>query len=271
MRQLQATSHAISNSGLERIAPSVFATDPDFEVSDRYSFVPTIKVVDTLRDSGWFPSFVSSCKSRSPEGDMVAKHQIRFRQSGSGAIQHLNDSIMELVLTNSHDRSSGFLLDAGLFRKVCDNGLIVKDSHFGGISIRHTGDANILVAEAAENIVKEIPLIQDTISQWESIDLDSNTQLQLAKRGAALRWGGRVPVSEEKLLNPHRYADNKNDLWSTFNRVQENLTQGGSKGRSASGRRLTTRAIGSIDVGRKVNKGLWEVASEIAANQVVAA
>jgi len=264
MPSLTASSHAISNDGLRRIAPSIFADHADFEVSDKYTFVPTIDLVDTLRDNNWFPSYVSQGTARSPGGIMVAKHQIRFRQPGTTGLTHLNDSVMELVLTNSHNRSSGFLLDAGLFRKVCDNGLIVKDSNFGGVSIRHIGDAGIIALETAENLVKEIPKLSDTISQWECIDLDHKTQLQIAQKGSELRWGEKKPVTEATLLTAHRYADNKNDLWSTFNRVQENLINGGNRGRATTGRRMTTRPIGSIDVGRKVNRGLWEFAAEIA-------
>lgn len=264
MRQLQSTTHAISNAGLERIAPSIFAKSPDFEVSDRYSFVPTTELVDMFRDNNWHPAYVSQTAGKTPGGLIVSKHQIRFRQPGSTGITHLNDSVMELVLTNSHNRSSGFLLDAGLFRKVCDNGLIVKDSNFGGISVRHVGNAPDLAWEAAEKMVEEIPRLQDTIDQWQCIDLDATTQLQIAQHGAELRWGEKPPVSAKTLLRAHRYADDKNDLWSTFNRVQENLMRGGSKGRARTGRRLTTREVGSIDVGRKINRGLWEHAAGIA-------
>ncbi|MBW1672087.1 MAG: DUF932 domain-containing protein [Deltaproteobacteria bacterium] len=264
MRQLTAQSHAISNDGLRRIAPSIFADHADFEVSDRYSFVPTIELVDMFRDNNWFPSYVSQTAGKTPGGLAVAKHQIRFRQAGSGDTARLNDSVMELVLTNSHNRSSGFLLDAGLFRKVCDNGLIVKDSNFGGISIRHTGNAPEIALEAAVKMVDEIPLLQKTIDQWQCIDLDATTQLQIARRGAELRWGDASPVSDKTLLRAHRYADDKGDLWSTFNRVQENLIRGGNRGRGSTGRRLTTREIGSIDVGRKINRGLWEHAAGIA-------
>jgi hypothetical protein len=264
MQFLQSTTHAISEAGMRKIAPSIFAEHADFEVSDRYAFVPTIDLVNTLKENNWFPSFVSQSKAVTPGGIMVAKHQIRFRQPGTQGLTHLNDSIMEVVLTNSHNRSSGFQLDAGLFRKVCDNGLIVKDSNFGGVSIRHLGDAGIIALETAENLVKEIPKLADTISQWECIDLDSKTQLQIASKGAELRWGNKIPVTAEKLLAAHRYADNKADLWSTFNRVQENLVRGGNVGRATTGRRMTTRPIGSIDVGRKVNRGLWEFAAEVA-------
>lgn len=265
MNSLQATTHAISNAGLARVAPSIFADQPDFEVSDRYAFVPTSEVVDELREAGWFPSFVAQSASKTSAGDLVAKHQVRFRQPGAGNIQHLNDSVFEICLTNSHDRSSGFQLDAGLFRKVCDNGLIVKDSNFGGVSIRHVSNAPELVAEAAENLTHEVPRLAELVDEWSTIQLDHKTQLLLANRGRELRWGQATPVTPGRLLNPHRYADNGSDLWSVFNRVQENLLKGGQRGRASTGRRMTTRGIGSIDVGRKLNQDLWAVASEIAA------
>jgi hypothetical protein len=36
---------------------------------------------------------------------------------------------------------------------------------------------------------------------------------------------------------PRRFDDRRPDLWSVFNRTQENLTKGGLHGRSANGRR----------------------------------
>jgi hypothetical protein len=45
----------------------------------------------------------------------------------------------ELVLINSHDRSSAYQLHAGLFRFGCGDGMIVADATFEPISIRHSG------------------------------------------------------------------------------------------------------------------------------------
>jgi hypothetical protein len=59
---------------------------------------------------------------------------------------------------------------------------------------------------------------------------------------------------------PRRRDDDRPDLWSAFNRVHENLTQGGLTGRSANGHRQRTRPIQGIDQNVKVNRALWLLA-----------
>lgn len=269
MKTLRSTTHAISDAGLARVAPAIFAEQPDFEVSDRYAFVPTIDVVNALRDSGWYPSEV---RSQTVRGRLAAfaKHQIRFRKVGEGAqaLANVGDSAFEVVLTNSHDRSSGFLLDAGLFRKVCSNGLVVKDTDLGSVSVRHVGSAPQLAVEAVEGVITDaIPRLTDAIDRWSTIQIDERQQLILANRAAELRWGSveEAPVSAFQLLRPHRYADNGSDLWSTYNRVQENVIRGGQRGRSRTGSRIGVRAVGAIDADRRINRGLWEAATALAA------
>lgn len=50
------------------------------------------------------------------------------------------------------------------------------------------------------------------------------------------------------------------DLWSVFNRTQENLLRGGLPGRSASGRRQRTRPVQGIDNDICLNRALWMLA-----------
>ena len=66
-----------------------------------------------------------------------------------------------------------------------------------------------------------------------------------------------------QLLQPRRLDDDRPDLWSTFNRVQENLVQGGLSARTANGRRNCTRAIQGIDQNVKINRALWILADEM--------
>lgn len=268
MKSLRATTHAISDSGLARIAPAIFAQHADFEVSDRYAFVPTIEVVNALRDSGWYPSEVRAQTTRG-RSDAFAKHQIRFRRPGSGAnaLANVGDTAFEVVLTNSHDRTSGFALDAGIFRKVCSNGLIVKDTELGSISVRHVGEAPQLVVQHVEGLITDqIPRLQNAIEQWSTIQLDEHSQLILANKAAELRWGSPedAPLSAFRLLQARRYADVDNDLWSVFNRVQENVIRGGQRGIGSTGRRVGVRAVGAIDADRRINQGLWEAAARLA-------
>ncbi|MCY1297040.1 hypothetical protein D9M70_464620 [compost metagenome] len=69
-----------------------------------------------------------------------------------------------------------------------------------------------------------------------------------------------VPITEAQVLMPRRVDDRGSDLWSTFNRIQENLVKGGLNGRSAHGRRQSTRPVQGIDQNLRLNRALWMLA-----------
>ncbi|MEE1707246.1 DUF932 domain-containing protein, partial [Pseudomonas aeruginosa] len=54
--------------------------------------------------------------------------------------------------------------------------------------------------------------------------------------------------------------DNRADLWSVFNRTQENLIRGGLLGRGGNGRRQRTRPVQGIDQDLRLNRALWLLA-----------
>jgi hypothetical protein len=67
-------------------------------------------------------------------------------------------------------------------------------------------------------------------------------------------------VTESQLLTPRRIDDRASDLWTTFNRVQENMIKGGLRARNKSGHSTTTRAVKGIDQNVKLNRALWQLA-----------
>ena len=77
-----------------------------------------------------------------------------------------------------------------------------------------------------------------------------------------------APVGPDKLLAARRYEDAGDNLWHTFNRVQENLLRGGLKDdsrRREDGKRFPrTRAITGLDRNVRLNKELWSLAQRVA-------
>ena len=69
-----------------------------------------------------------------------------------------------------------------------------------------------------------------------------------------------VIFSGIRILVPRRPEDVGNDLWSTFNVLQENLLQGGILRRSPSNRLTRTRRITAIGEDVRLNSALWEMA-----------
>jgi len=257
----------LSNDQLLSVAPAIFAENPYQEVSDRYVFVPTIDVVDALRDNGWFPINASQSNSRRENGQLAAKHQIRFRHETGKAIEEVNDVSPEVILYNSHDAGSSFQLHAGLYRKVCANGLVIADQTFASIKAVHTGDAISEIIEGSFEVINEAPKVLEKVKAFQSIQTTPAEQLLLAESASLLRWKqGEAPIEASKLLTPRRYGDAEfKDLWVQFNIIQENLVRGGIRGINANGNRFSTREVKAPHQQIGLNKALWELAEGFAA------
>jgi hypothetical protein len=50
-------------------------------------------------------------------------------------------------------------------------------------------------------------------------------------------------VTESQILSARRWQDESGDLWTTYQRIQENLIKGGLPGRTTKGKRAHTRAV----------------------------
>jgi hypothetical protein len=60
-------------------------------------------------------------------------------------------------------------------------------------------------------------------------------------------------------LTARRYDDQKNDLWTTYNRVQENVIKGGIRQVN----RRKSRGVNGIDENLRLNKALWTLAEQM--------
>ena len=150
----------------------------------------------------------------------------------SSARRFTGKQVPEIILLNSHDGSSSYQMLPGLFRSVCQNGLICGES-FGEVRVPHKG-----------NVVEKV--------------------IEGAQAALTYRFGEEhQPVTESQLLAPRRWQDESGDLWTTYQRIQENLIKGGLNGRNAKGGRTHTRAIKGIDGDVKLNRALWVMAENM--------
>lgn len=92
-------------------------------------------------------------------------------------------------------------------------------------------------------------------------------QIRFAERALAVRYpeAAQSGMQPSQLLTCRRVQDTGDDLWSVFNRVQENLLVGGLSRWAASGRLTRTRRITSIRQDVRLNGRLWDLATEVLA------
>ncbi len=247
---------------LEQLPLSVHAGQAWPEVSHKYQFLSTLDVVQALGSEGILPYLAKQSHTRIEGKGAYTEHMIRFRQHD--AVPMVGNIYPEIVLTNSHDRASSFHIELGLYRLICRNGMVANYGQFGSYRIRHVGSTVQDVIRASKAILELFPRLTETVGQMQATMLTLEQQQSMAAMALGLRWDAdKLPFPADRLLVRNRQEDRGEDLWSTYNVLQENLIRGqhvrrygvfGSNARS-------TREVKSIDMEMNINRGLWELAS----------
>lgn len=258
---------------IRAVAPSVFATTPHHSRSDRFVAIPSWDMVQAMMREGFAVVSARQSIARQDDRRNFTKHMLRFRKMDTGNKYVVGDNILEVVYGNGNDGTSPYWLEAGIFRVRCLNGLIAKTADVDTIRIRHTGKAIDKVIEGTYRVLNSAERLLAAPQDWSQIRLDDEARLALAESARVVRFGdaeGNVntPIQARQLLIPRRVDDRSNDLWTTFNTIQENSIRGGLSGirRDENGRarRATTRAVTGIDQDVKLNKALWVLAERMA-------
>lgn len=251
----------LTDDQISRVAPSIFAEHKHDSRSDRYTVIPTIQVLTALRKEGFSPFMVCQTKTRDEDKRGHAKHMIRLRHENNTQANQAN----EIILLNSHDGSSSYRMIAGVFRFVCANGMVVGNIA-EDIRIRHSGNVIDNVIEGAFRVLDDFELVDEHREAMQALRLTNDEQHVFAQSALALKYDLDVtpaPITTNDLLRTKRVEDNKSDLWTTFNRVQENMIKGGIRSRTKEGKVSTTREVKGIDQNVKLNRALWTLAEEM--------
>lgn len=242
---------------IKLIAPSVFATSPSSKMSNKYSFVPTIELMENFEREGW----VLSSVRQSGKG-IHSVHELRYR---NGQLPSVGDTLPEAIIRNSHDGSCALSVSAGLFRLCCSNGLTVPTSTAEQFTVRHMGFDSDEVKKLTESFSKKLPLIQNSFDKMMDRMMTEGEKIQFAKDASIIKWGmGSVPfVDYEELITPQRTGDNDDNLWTTFNIVQEKFVKGGLEYRSQTGKKTSLKGLKNIMATNTMNTKLWTLAETL--------
>ena len=274
----------LTNEQLIRSVPAIGAEHPSQRVSGVYKQVRTIEVIDILRDQGWMPVMASALKVRSLERGLFCKHMIRFQRENDAS--QYEDEKIQLLLTNSHDAGSCYHVMLGVFRMICSNGMIVMSSSFQDIRIRHVGFDPQEVVRASAKVGEAGKLVAQKVHAMRCVLLSGEEREALTQSAAMLLFepedlrSHRIEFNPHLLEMPRRLEDKGDDLWHTFNRIQENVTKGGARylrqdqehGRwpgtdaaplDAHYARGKLQKIKSIDRDIRLNQALWALAERM--------
>lgn len=259
---------ALSDDQLRAYVPSIFATEAHESRSARFAPVPTATILEGLRREGFEPFSAQQAKTRVAGKSDYTKHMLRLRHRST---TNAAGQAFEIVLVNANDGTSSYQMIPGFFRMVCANGLICGDT-FDQVKVNHTGAAMDQVIEGAYTVLDNAPRVADQVAHMEALRLTNGERAAFAEAAHSIRFPDADPaqggITAAQLLQPRRRDDVAENLWTTFNAVQENVIRGGQSAwtRNANNhrRRTTTREVKGIDQSRALNRALWTLAERMA-------
>lgn len=227
------------------------------DMSDRYVHIDTNKVVAMMADMGFS---AASTRHRSP--NLFGMHQVDFIRSSDTLSTTKLQLLPRISFINSNDGSARAKIIAGIFRMVCSNGLMAGNV-VASDRITHIGDQARDILERIRQASKEAESLFGQIDKWSSIKLDREQSMTLATQAAEIRFPSGS-FSPSLLLQVRRQEDVSNDLWTVFNRIQENAMKGGLPGATADGRRTMSRPLTEVRKSMDFNQQLWDAAESLA-------
>ena len=265
------------------LCSAALATVPAAHVSAQYKHVRTLDLIAPLLDAGWLVDSQLVTKCAHPEH---AKHALKLSHPKIGGAGEYRPQI---VISNGSNGDAKLKVSAGLWRFACANGIVVGSALLTA-AVSHRGkDLQARAVAAVETVADRLPSLTETVARWSSKTLSDATQIEFARRAAALRWdtSEALTVNLSDLSASRRYDDHGDNLWLTFNRVQESLINGGvrvtrrvnglsgalewsrgqnryviTEGPNFVTRTSETRAVTAIEANLKINTALWNLAEE---------
>ena len=260
----------LSKRDLDEIAPSIFMSTPSPEVTDKYTHIPTEKVIDDMELLGWFPVEAKEVKARTKNTVGYQKHLVVFRNNDVIINGEDGDTVFpQILMTNSHDGKNCFQFTAGLFRMICENGLVIADKTFEDVKMRHMGYTFEDLQSMIKDMVEKLPLTVESMNKMKSVELEEEKIVDLAKSLLDIRVENTDntydPSAIEEVLEVQRKKDEGIGLWEVFNRVQENIIEGNFHYKTKSGKVRQARIIKNFKQDLELNRNMFAKAMEYAA------
>lgn len=230
-------------------------------LSDRYNLINTQEIIDEFRTHSWIPREIKNITPRWNSSKVAGyqKHSVRLREIGGLSLLKVDDIFPEIVLINSHDGSSSFQAQIGLFRLVCSNGLTVSQSTLSAFKTSHLKSINV-VKNGIEEVMEKLPYLKYNIEHMQETQLNNDAQILFAEQALELKHDKLENVNMVELLRPKRKENNPNSLWTIYNTIQEKFTQGGWYKVTTQGKSIRSRGIKNISQNLNLNNDLWELA-----------
>jgi hypothetical protein len=246
------------NNDLNKLSAFIPSLDSGWRANQRIKSKPVmVESLDAVREfqkQGWniAGAYEQRGKNRKVNSHFIKMEHPDFQIKNS---KGQTEAVATMNITNSCDGSKPMEADLGTYRLVCSNGLIAHTS-YSNAKISHTEQGQYSLQEILCDLGIRTQGVMEEFNKLKERNLSPAEAMILATQAADIRFGKGHRIDVSQLLNTVREEDKGDDVWTVFNRIQENLTQP---------HRITDHlgnimnGVTSIEEDTRINKELFEL------------
>lgn len=192
-------------------------------IKQKEFYIPTLDVVTKLQDEGWKLSGVAEQRGKNRK---ITSNYVQL-QHPDFAVQNnkgKDEAYTSITISNSCNGAKPLQMSLGMFRQVCTNGLVTFDQHAESQNIKHTEINYRDLDRFVTTMNSKADKLLHEVNEMKHKGLSIEDMRKLAREAASLRYTNLDEINIDDLFAVNRIEDESNDLWTVFNRIQENLT-----------------------------------------------
>jgi len=247
------------NNDIKKLSAFIPSLDKDWRASQRINskstLVETLDAVREFQKQGW--NITGAYEQRNKQNRKIGSHYIKmehpdFKVTNS---KGQTDAIAAMNIFNSTTGAKPMELDLGAYRQVCSNGAIAHTS-YSSAKVPHTEQGQYTLQEILCDLGIRTQGVMEEFNKLKEKNVSPQEAMNLATEAAEIRFGKGHRIDVSQLLNIVREEDKGDDVWTIFNRIQENLTQ---PHRIVDHLGNPMNGVSSIEEDTRINKELFEL------------
>jgi hypothetical protein len=217
--------------------------------------IETLDAIEGFQKEGWK---INGAYEQRGKDRRISSHMIKMQHPDFNIKNNKNqtEAIATLNISNSCNGSKPLEMDLGAFRQICSNGMIAH-TKYSSEKASHTQKGFYSLPQIMAKLNTKISDVMNEFNKLKTVKLSPSEAMSLAVAAVESRFGKDSGIEASQLLNVVRKEDEGNDLWSVYNRIQENVTQS-DRIYNPEGKLIT--GIDNPFVDTKVNKELFQLA-----------
>jgi hypothetical protein len=218
------------NNDLNKAVAFAHTLDPNYiknnqRMKQKEFYIPTIDVIQKLQKEGWLINGVDehlNKKTRKITNNYVQMTHPDFSVKNS---KGKDEAYSSVTISNSCSGDQPLQMSLGAYRMICSNGAIAFVEDAESEKVKHTEVNYRDLDRFVHNLNNKAQDVIADLNMWKQKNMTLEQMKKLAYNAARLRFNETDEnFNPDALLQVNRVEDEGDDVWTVFNRIQENLT-----------------------------------------------